>query len=133
MLVTSKAFVICGRTEIPRLFIAITYGDAAAVPEPADEPERMSKSVLSLDGMTIPTQSALPMKKNAKRAYVVLNAVFKYRRGSFVSPATIEIYSGPTTVNDALHTAPRNPSNRPSEPVVMCSANEPGSFQYRNP
>lgn len=48
-------------------FIAITYGEAAAVPPPDPLPIRMSVSVLSLDGSTMPTAMALPMKNRKKR------------------------------------------------------------------
>lgn len=56
-----------------------------------------------------------------------------YILGRFASAATMEMYSGPTTVKDADHNAARKPSNFPRLPVVMCSAKEPGFFQYRKP
>lgn len=38
------------------------------------------------------------MKKMPNRQYIVLKADFTYLRGYFVSPATMERYSGPTMV-----------------------------------
>lgn len=43
---------------MPRFFMAMTYGDAAAVPPPLLFPLRIATSVGSLYGMTMPTQRA---------------------------------------------------------------------------
>lgn len=58
---------MCGKTEMPMLFIAIMYGEAAPVPLPFNLPLRMATSIGSFDGMTTETQSADPMNIIAKR------------------------------------------------------------------
>lgn len=80
----------------------------------------------------MPTQSALPMKKKAKRIYVTLKAFFRYRLGNLTSPDSMERYSGPTTVKAALQRQPRKPSNLPRLPVVICSTKAPGFFPKRS-
>ncbi len=52
-------------------------GTQAAVPDPPVDPDRTATNVGSLYGMTIPTQSAPPMKKSPNLQYIVLNAAFK--------------------------------------------------------
>jgi hypothetical protein len=43
------------------------------------------------------------------------------------------LHSGPTTVKLADQRPARKPSNLPRLPVVLYSANAPGTLQYRNP
>jgi hypothetical protein len=117
---------------MPRSFIAMTYGDAAAIHAPPEDPLRIFKRLVSLYGMTMPTHSAEPMEKIAKRTHVTLKAALRHLLGSSTSSASIDRYSGPATVNVALQRQPRNPSKRLRSPVVIYSANAPGLFQYWN-
>lgn len=100
--------------------MAMTYGEAAPVPLPS-----LAMRVLSLEGSTIPTQRAPPMKKTPKRIYTALKARFTVIRGSLASPATMAIYSGPTMAKLAAHRAERKPSHRPMAPPDRYSTNGP--------
>lgn len=94
---------------MPKFVIAMIYGEAAPDPAPAAVRLTIASSMGSLDAITIPTQSADPTNIRAIRAYIVLNARLRVLRGSFASPATIAMYSGPTIAKLADHRAARNP------------------------
>ena len=68
MLVTISALVRCGKPSILRFCMAMTYGEAAAVPEPFEVPPRMATRVLSLYAQTMPTAKEPPIKKRPNLA-----------------------------------------------------------------
>lgn len=96
-----RALTRCGSPEILRRSIAMTYGDAAPVPLPPTSPLSTAARVLSLYGMTIPIASEEEMKNSSIRQTKDLYAFGRTVRGISVSPATIEMYSGPVMENVA--------------------------------
>lgn len=58
--------------------MAITYGEAAAVPEPLAVSERILTKVGLLSAMTMPQHRALPMKKTPNLQYTILNVLLMW-------------------------------------------------------
>lgn len=130
--VVTYALTTEGKIEIPICRMPITYGDAAAVELPLS-PLTTAFKAGSLAEQMMPTARDPTMKNIPNRAYMALNAYLMYARGRFASAATMEMYSGPTTVKHADHKAPRKPSKRPRAPVFRYSMNDPGLLKLRKP
>jgi hypothetical protein len=77
---------------------------AAPVPLALPVPLRYLSSNLSLDGITMPTQSAPPMKKNMRRHTNEEKARFMSLRGFSASAAAMEMNSGPTILRRIVST-----------------------------
>lgn len=80
---------------------------------------------LSSYGMTMPTHSAPPRKKNISRQTKELYALRINLRGFSASAAAMEMNSGPTIVNEPWIMQERKPKKRPVSPGAIYSTNEP--------
>ena len=104
--VMSAMLTTSGSTRIPRFSIDITYGED---PAPGRDSLMAAVSEESFAEHTMPTQRQLPRNMTVSLTKTCLNARGRTLRGSFTSPASIEMYSPPAMVKEAWMRQTRNP------------------------